>query len=311
MREIATALGRSPNTVSYEIKHNSVAPEGVGEPAYDPQKAKQKSRVSRRSRRYQWRKIEHTPALRAFVIEKLETHDWSPDAIAGYLKQEQSALPTVGKDQIYAWLYSSRGQAYCRHLLSRRYRPKRHNEHKTDRVMIPDRVSITERPLEVAARKETGHWEGDTVVSGKRTGGKAALAVLQERTTRFLAVTVIPNLKPASFTGAAIAMLTDKQIHTLSLDNGIENKQHAGITSATGAGVFFCDSYSSWQKGGVENANKMLRRYVPKGCDITRFTQSQLDDFVAKINNKPRRCLGYKSALQLATEKGLFETRVS
>jgi transposase, IS30 family len=311
MREIATALGRSPNTVSYEIKHNSVTPEGANEPTYDPQKAKQKARVSRRSRRYQWRKIEHYPALRAFVVEKLETHDWSPDAIAGHLKHEQSALPTVGKDQIYAWLYSSRGQAYCQHLLSKRYSPKRHKENTTERTMIPDRVSITERPPEVAARKKPGHWEGDTVVSGKRTGGKAALAVLQERMTRFLAVTVIPNLKPASFTGAATAMLTDKQIHTLSLDNGIENKQHAGITSATGAGVYFCDPYSSWQKGGVENANKMLRRYVPKGCDISRFTQAQIDDFVATINNKPRRCLGYKSALQLAKEKGLFETVVS
>ena len=306
MREIAKALGRSPNTISYELKHNSVVVEGTHALSYDPLKAKQKSRVSRRSRRYQWRKIEHTPALRAFVIEKLETHDWSPDAIAGYLKQEQSALPTVGKDQIYAWLYSSRGQAYCQHLLSERYRPKRHNENKTGRVMIPDRVSITERPPEVAARKETGHWEGDTVVSGKRTGGKAALAVLQERTTRFVAVTIIPSLKPVSFTNAAVAMLTGKQIHSLSLDNGIENKQHAGITSATGAGVYFCDPYSSYQKGGVENANKMIRRYVPKGCDIGRFTQTQLDDFVAKINNKPRRCLGYKSALQLAELKGII-----
>jgi IS30 family transposase len=306
MREIAKALGRSPNTISYELKHNSVVAEGTHEPSYDPLKAKQKSRVSRRSRRYQWRKIEYHPNLRAFVIEKLETHDWSPDAIAGYLKQEQSALPTVGKDQIYAWLYSSRGQAYCHHLLSRRYRPKRHSENTADRVMIPDRVSITERPPEVTARQETGHWEGDTVVSGKRTGGKAALAVLQERTTRFLAVSVIPNLKPDSFTDATVAMLAGKQIHTLSLDNGIENKRHAGITSATGAGVYFCDPYSSYQKGGVENANKMLRRYVPKGCDIGRFSQLQLDDFVAKINNKPRRCLGYKSALQLAELKGII-----
>jgi IS30 family transposase len=311
MREIAKALGRSPNTISYELKKNSVVAVGANEPTYDPQKAKQKARVSRRSRRYQWRKIEHYPSLRAFVIEKLETHDWSPDVIAGHLKHQQSALPTVGKDQIYAWLYSSRGQAYCQHLLSKRYRPKRHNENETDRVMIPDRVSITERPEAVEDRLESGHWEGDTVVSGKRTGGKAALAVLQERMTRFLAVTVIPNLKPASFTDATATMLTGKQAHTLSLDNGIENKQHAGITSATGAGVYFCDPYSSWQKGGVENANKMIRRYVPKGCDISRFTQEQIDDFVVKINNKPRRCLGYKSALQLATEKGLFETVVS
>jgi IS30 family transposase len=300
LREIATALGRSPNTVSYEVKMNSV--DGV----YDPLKAKQKSRVSRRSRRYQWRKIEHNPSLRAFVIEKLATHDWSPDAIAGYLKHEQSVLPTVGKDQIYAWLYSSYGQPYCQHLLSKRYHPKHRNERKTERVMIPDRVSITERPLAVEDRQEAGHWEGDTVVSGKRTRGKAALAVAQERTTRLIGAILIPNLRPASFTTATNGMLANRRALTLSLDNGIENKEHTGITAATGAAVYFCDPYSSYQKGGVENANKMLRRYLPKGCDLGNYTQAQVDDFVAKINNKPRRCLGYKSALQLAAEKGII-----
>jgi IS30 family transposase len=302
LREIAQALGRSPNTVSYELKKNSV--DGL----YDPLKAKQKARVSRRSRRYQWRKIEHNPSLRAFVIEKLETHDWSPDAIAGYLRNEQSVLPTVGKDQIYAWLYSAYGQPYCRHLLSQRYKPKHRAENKTDRIMIPDRVSLTERPLTVEDRKEAGHWEGDTVVSGKRTGGKAALAVAQERTTRLITATLIPNLKPESFTRATNGMLADKQVHTLTLDNGIENKQHSSITDAAGVRIptFFCDPYSSWQKGGVEHANKMLRRYLPKGCDLGNYTQAQVDDFVAKINNKPRRCLGYKSALQLAEEKGII-----
>jgi IS30 family transposase len=300
-REIAQALGRSPNTVSYEVKKNSV--DGI----YEPAKAKAKSRVARRSRRYQWRKIEHNPELRALVIEKLSPpNHWSPDSIAGYLRNEQSVLPTVGKDQIYAWLYSAYGQPYCQHLLSKRYRPKRRNDSKTDRVMIPDRVSITERPQTVEDRQEAGHWEGDTVVSGKRTRSKAALAVAQERTTRLIGATLIPNLKPESFTRATNDMLAGKLSLTLSLDNGIENKQHKGITNAIGVQVFFCDPYSSYQKGGVENANKMLRRYIPKGCDLGDYTQAQVDDFVATLNNKPRRCLGYKCALQLAEERGII-----
>lgn len=308
MREIAKALGRSPNTISYELKKNSITAEGADTPTYDPLKAKQKARVSRRSRRYQWHKIEHNPALRAFVIERLETHDWSPDALSGYLKHEQTVLPYVSTPQIYAWLYSARGQLYCQHLLSRRYKPKRHNENKTDHVMIPDRVSIIERPLTVEDRQEAGHWEGDTIVSGKRTGGRAALAVAQERTTRLIGAQLIPNLKPESFTSATTALLACKQALSLTLDNGIENKQHGAITDAAGVRIptFFCDSYSSYQKGGVENGNKMLRRYVPKGCDLGMFTQIQIDDFVAKINNKPRRCLGYKSALQLAVLKGII-----
>lgn len=292
-------MGRSPNTISLEIKTNSVGSE------YNARKAKAKSRLSRRSRRFQWQKIEQHPGLRAFIIAKLE-EDWSPDAIAGYLRCEQSVLPTIGKDQLYAWLYSARGQPYCQHLLSKRHNPKKRPEKKTERVMIPNRVSITERPVIASQRGRTGDWEGDTVVSGKRTGGKAALAVTQERTSKLLAARLIPNLKPESFTRATIAMLAGKQAHTLSLDNGIENKQWQGITDATGTDVFFCDAYSSWQKGGVENANKMLRRYLPKGCDLGIFTQAQVDDYVARINNKPRRCLGYKSALQYAHEKGIY-----
>jgi transposase, IS30 family len=101
-------------------------------------------------------------------------------------------------------------------------------------------------------------------------------------------------------------MLAGKLRLTLSLDNGIENKQHRSITDATGADVYFCDPYSSYQKGGVEHANKMLRRYLPKGCDLSVYTQEQIDRFVLTINSKPRRCLGYKSALELADEKGIY-----
>jgi IS30 family transposase len=304
MREIAQALGRSPNTISYEVKHNSV--NGV----YNPRKAKDKARVSRRSRRFQWHKIEHYPKLRNFIIEKLRDDDWSPDSIAGHLKYEQpdsaDKLPYVSTPQIYAWLYSSRGQPYCQYLLSKQYKPKPHKENKTERVMIPNRVGIEDRPAIVASRSRPGDWEADTIVSGKKTHSRSALAVAQERQTRLLAIRLIPNLKPATFTSATITMLEYKLTHTLSLDNGIENKQHQDITAATGANVYFCDPYSSYQKGGVENGNKMVRRYAPKGCDVGKFTQEQIDIFVAKINKKPRRCLGYKSALQLALEKGII-----
>jgi IS30 family transposase len=303
IRAIAKALGRSPNTISYELKTNSV--NGV----YDPLKAKAKSRVARRSRRYQWQKIEQYPQLRNFIATKLTEH-WSPDAIAGYLKHRQTAQPAVSTPQIYAWLYSSPGQQYCKHLLSSRYKSKRRRKQPPVRAMIPERVSIAERPLVVATRARPGDWEGDTVVSGKRTRSPAALAVLQERSTRLLVARLLPNLRPATFTAATLAMLEGKQAHTLTLDNGIENKQHQRITAATGAEIYFCDPYSSWQKGGVEHANKLLRRYLPKGCDLGTYSQAQIDDFVLKLNKKPRRCLGYKSSLELAVEKGLLE-RVS
>jgi IS30 family transposase len=299
IRKIAAVLGRSPNTISREIKVNAVAGQ------YLAKKAKQKSRVARRSRRYQWQKIEQYPLLWVFVITKLKAH-WNPEEIAGYLKTQQTELPTVSSSQIYAWLHSSRGQQYCHHLYSKRYHAKKRPAKKTERVMIPDRNPIQERPVTALDRIQAGHYEYDSVVSSKRSGSTAALAVLVERTTRLVAVRLVPNLRPEPFARSIVRQLGSKVPLSLTTDNGIENKRHRLITEATGATVYFTDPYSSWQKGGVENANKMLRRYFPKGTDFSTISQSMVDRAVARINQKPRKILGYKSALQLAGEKGII-----
>lgn len=298
MRKIAGALGRSPNTISREIRVNTVAGEYVAE------KAKQMSRVSRRSRRFQWQKIEENPRLRAFIIEKLQV-DWSPNEIAGYLKAHSEFGYCVSNRQLYAWLYSSRGQPYCQYLYSERYHSKRRTK-KTERVMIPDRTSLMERPVAAADRLESGHYEYDSVVSSKHSHSTFALAVLVERTTRLVSARVLPSLRPIPFAESIIGQLGKQQAHSFTTDNGIENKQHRLITEQTGAMVYFTDPYSSWQKGSVENANKMLRRYFPKGTDFSLVSQLMVDRAVARINQKPREILGFKSAVQLAIEKGII-----
>ena len=306
IRKIAEVLGRSPNTISREIKVNSVAGE------YIAKKAKAKSRVSRRSRRYQWQKIEHHPALWLFVAEHIAPpYDWSPRAISGYLSTQQTILPYVSTTQIYAWLYSSRGQPYCQYLYSERYHPRRRSKNKTERVMIPDRVSITERPVAALDRVESGHCEYDSIVSSKRSKSTAALAVLQERTTRLVRAKLVPSLRPEPYASTIAMLAAGLAARSLTTDNGIENKQHRLITKKTGTPVFFTDPYSSWQKGGVENANKMIRRYFPKGTDFSTIDQAEIDEVVARMNNKPRQCLGFKSAVQCAAEEGLLLDVVS
>ncbi len=301
VREIARTLGRSPNTISREIQVHSVA--GV----YIARKAKQKSRAARRSRRYQWRKIEHHSKLRAFVIERLAPPwHWSPDEIDGHLQAHPELGFSVSKTQLYAWLYSSYGQPYCEHLYARRFRPKKRSANKTERVMIPEKIPIQKRPTAVQDRAIAGAWEFDSVVSSKRSGSRYSLAVTLERSTRYLSVCVVPNLKPVAYATSIADLLRGKLVTSLTTDNGIENKAHAAVTAATGAVVYFTDPYSSWQKGSVENGNKMLRRYFPKGTDFSAVTQAQVDTVVSTINNKPRRCLGYKSALELAEEKGVI-----
>jgi IS30 family transposase len=301
LRKIADVLGRSPNTISREIKVNSVAGE------YVASKAKAKSRVSRRSRRYQWQKIEQNNELRSFIIDKLSPpNHWSPHEISGFLKRNPSLGFCVSSKQIYAWLYSSRGQRYCTYLYSQRYRPKKRRKNKTQRVMIPERTGIEQRPLAALDRCESGHAEYDSVVSSKRSGSTAALAVLQERTTRLVRAKLVPSLKPGHYAETIVELANNLQLRSLTTDNGIENKKHTLTTQKTGIPVFFTDPYASWQKGGVEHANKMLRRYFPKGTNFSTVTQAEIDAALWTINNKPRQCLGFKSAVQCAVEKGLL-----
>jgi IS30 family transposase len=302
-RAIAKVLGRSPNTIAAELARNA-SRDGT----YSATKANHKAYVRRKYARYQGKKIEEHVALRSYVIAGLQA-GWNPDEISGCMKREARGF-YASKTAIYGWLYSAYGQPYCRYLPSRQYRPKKRKATTTKRVMIPDRVPLGQRPLGATNRSRYGHWEGDTVVSGKRTGGKAALAVTQERVTRLVSAQLIPDLRPVSFATAVTTMLVDKKALSLTLDNGIENKRHQDITVATGTQTFFCDPYSSWQKGSVEHANKMLRRYFPKGCDLGQFDQTFVDAVCDRLNKKPRKTLGYKSALQLAEEKGIIH-RVS
>ena len=126
-----------------------------------------------------------------------------------------------------------------------------------------------------------------------------------ERTARFVRLRKIPNLKPESFNGAIQDVQNGvSKMRSLSLDNGIENRWHGQLAVPT----YFCDPYSSWQKGSVENANKMIRRYLPKGMDLAVVTPTRLQDIIWIINNKPRKILGYRSALQLAKEKGVLRS---
>ena len=117
---------------------------------------------------------------------------------------------------------------------------------------------------------------------------------------------LVPNLKPRNYSEVILSLTKELRILSLTTDNGIENRDHKDITKSTGAPVFFCDPYSSWQKGGVENANKMIRRYFPKGTDFSEVTQEEVDQAIALINQKPRKILGFKSAIQCSVEKGLI-----
>ena len=294
IREIAQALDRSPSSISEEVRRNMV------NGRYDPLKADHKAYVRAKYRRFQWRKINDDNALQAYIIEGLRSH-WNPDEIAGRMRQQNLSFYT-SKTAIYEWLRTSRGDRYCEYLYSQRHYRKKHKL-KMKRVLIPHRISIKNRPLGAENRSRYGHWEGDTMVSGRQTGSRAAFSVFCERKAKYLTAIKIPNLKPDTHVRAVRMMTQNLVVKSSSWDNGIENQGHEQF----GMPTFFCDPYSSWQKGGVENVNKMLRRYFPKGMDLSLVSQKNLKRAVSIINRKPRRSLGFRSAEEVAREHGILK----
>lgn len=293
-RAIAQALGRSPNTVSYERRHNSVR--GI----YDPHKAHRKARAKKKKRRFNYRKIEKYPELKAFIVAKLKVA-WNPDEIAGYLKAHKDEHPWyVSKTAIYTWLRTSRGERYCTLLYSKRKRVKKRIP-KTKRMMIPERVSVHKRFSGADNRTRFGHWEGDTVVGVRGTAG--GVSTLLERKSRLYTARKVSSMSPRIHARAQRRMLRGKKTLSVTYDNGIENRDHGTL----GVPTFFCDPYSSWQKGSNENGNKLLRRFFPKGTDFSTVSQKSIDAKVRLINEKPRRILGYRSALEVAKAGGIIK----
>ena len=230
-------------------------------------------------------------------MKGLKDH-WNPDEISGRMKEEKKSFYT-SKTAIYEWLRTARGNKYCQYLYSERYYKKKRIK-KTERVMIPDRVSIDMRSMGALNRSRYGHWEKDAVCSGKK--GKGTLAVMQERKSRYIDAKKVSGFSPKLHNEAIMKMKKDKKILSLTYDNGIENKWHKKLKIPS----YFCDPYSSWQKGGVENANKMIRRYLPKKTNLAKISQEYLDEIILKINNKPRKILGYRSSLEVARASGVL-----
>lgn len=295
MRAIGEAMGRGKSTISYEIAHNSTGG------TYDPEKAHAKARLRKRMRKLETSKIEDCPELKAFVIEKLGLH-WNPDEIAGYLRRNRKKYPWyVSKTAIYEWLRTARGERYCALLYSKRKRVKKRKP-KKERAIIPNRTDISRRFEGANNRSRYGHFEGDTMTGKKGTPG--GLKTGSDRKARLVLARKVESMRPGEHAGAEKEMFGGVRVLSITRDNGIENRDHGKV----GIPSFFCRPYASWQKGGVENANKMLRRYFPKGTDFRKVSQKEVDRAVMLINDKPRKILGYRSAREVAEKAGMIES---
>jgi len=293
LRVIAQGLRRACSTVSREVARHG------GRAQYRASEADQQAWESA-LRPKPCRLATHSK-LQELVASKL-MQDWSPEQISGWLKMEypNNESLRVSHETIYRSLFiQARGalkQELIQHLRSkRRIRRSRHASlHGHSRGQIIDAISIRERPAEAEDRAVPGHGEGDLLAGA----GNTYVVTLVERHSRYCML-----MKVAGKDAATVVAVLSRHVQqlpaalrrSLTWDRGLEMAQHKTFTMATDVQVYFCDPQSPWQRGSNENTNGLLRQYLPKNADLSRFSQAELDEIALRLNTRPRQTLGFRT----------------
>lgn len=282
-RDIAVKLGRHPSSLCREVNRNR-------SPRYWPSKAHE--RAGERERQGHKRRRLKDPAIR-HEVERMLSLGWSPELIAGRLRQEHPHWPTLSHEAIYQWIYAERPDLVG-YLV--RAHPRRRKRWKTSRrqTRIPDRVSIQERPAAVNLRQEPGHWETDLIVGP----GRGALQVAVERVSRLTRMSKIPNKSAPASRRALHDLLRPMPPHlrrSITYDNGLENVEHRLLNQSLGTRSWFCEPYHSWEKGQVENTNGLIRRFVPKRSRIDDIPETRIRHIEDWLNDRPRKVLEFRT----------------
>ncbi len=296
VRQIARQLGRSPSTISRELRRLPTC--GQSRP-YRASTSQADADV--KAQRPKPAKLACNIVLRREVQSRLELNH-SPEQIARRLREDFADDPEmrVAPETIYQSIYvQGRGglrRELAKHLRTGRTQRKPRRRDGERRGRIPDMINISERPAEAADRAVPGHWEGDLIVG---TNSASAIGTLVERTTGFTMLLHLPVNHGALAVQEAIILKTselpDILRKTLTWDQGSEMSNHIQIAAATNLEVYFCDPRSPWQRGTNENTNGLLRQYFPKGSDLSVHGAGYLDFVAAELNNRPRKRLNWRT----------------
>lgn len=287
-KDIAAVLGVDPATISRERRRKR-----RGQRVYKASVAQTKANAKRASSKYCGMAVESDTKRKEYIIEQLKQHR-SPDEIAGRIKLEKIYEP-IGRDAIYAWLYSTRGGRYA-HLLCTKRTKRTPQKRAGRREMIPNRISLKDRP------KEGVHAQGDTFLSKKDDGTAAgALVVIPE--AQLMLGSKVRGMSPAFSTPVFSRLLSEATVDDVTLDNGIENTHHEQLPVP----AYFCEPHHPWEKPDVENGIGLLRRwFFPKGTDMNIVSEHELQAALHVLNGKWRRSKGFKSAYECALERGII-----
>lgn len=290
-REIGRRLNRHHTSISREAKRNGRV---FGCYWNDPA---QKWADERKHKARHYRK-QNNKKLYNYVIHRIKK-DWSPEEITGRLKSDYPKNKTmrVSVQCIYQWLYrnAEEGGYLFNHLRRHHKKRKKQRKYGTLRGLIANRVGIAERPAIVEKRHRIGDWEGDTM-EGKK--GTEHIATHVDRSSRYLIASKLRDKKAETMADRTIKLfhkIPREFRKTLTLDNGKEFSEFKRIEKNTGLDIYFSDPYSPWQRGTNENTNGLLRQYLPKGSDLRLISDEQLALVVKKLNNRPRKCLNYRT----------------
>jgi len=291
--EIANMLGRDKSTISRELRRNK------GLKGYRPKQAHGRALVRRAMKAasriddQDWQQV-----------ETLIRQEWSPEQVAGRLEMEQGI--SISHEWIYQYVYADKrsgGDLYCS-LRCQKVRRKRYGSYSR-RGVIPNQVSIDERPTIVDAKRRFGDWEGDTVI-GK--GHRGALVTLVERKAQYTVIKGVRHKTADKVRQAVNEGLTPykSRVHTITYDNGREFTDHEGMADDLGARIYFAHPYASWERGLNENTNGLIRQYFPKSRDLTTVTETELEHVMDRLNHRPRKSLRFRTPYEV-----FFKTQTS
>lgn len=300
IRAIAKKLNRTPSTISREVLRTNIAA------PYDANLSNDQA-VARRKKARRILKLAVDSPLFAVVQDHLKAL-YSPQQIAGILKlmHPDDSDKTVSHETIYNALYlHPRGELKRELIACLRFHRKARvpRSRGTDRRgQIKDMQSIHIRPPEVADRVIPGHWEGDLI---KGAANASSVGTLVERTSRFVVLAKMPDAGTRSVVDSFSLVLNRQPASlrkTMTYDQGREMHGHKILTQRTGVQIYFADPHSPWQRGSNENTNGLLRQYLPKGSDLSIYSQEELDAIALSLNTRPRKTLGWKTPLAVYTE---------
>ena len=236
-----------------------------------------------------------------FYVYKGLLNQWSPEQISGRIKEAYPNDPvmSISYEAIYLHIYSHPQGRINKKLIAllpyHKSRRRKVDRTKKRKSRIKDQTSIEQRSPQVEKREEIGHWEGDLMIG---IGQKSAIGTLVERKARFTYITKLKNRRSETVVKGFSKKLNNLESmfkKTMTYDNGMEMAKHKLLTKKTGMQVYFAHPYSSWERGTNENTNGLIRRYFPKGTDFNKVSEEQLQIVQDKLNNRPRKVLGFKT----------------